>query len=898
MLEQGFIKQNFVGTEGFQWWIGQVAPEETWKDNIPAAPQRSNSDIMGFGERYKVRIMGYHTANVDDLPDEQLPWASVMYPVTAGGGGRGSYANANITQGTFVFGFFIDGTNCQQPVIMGCLGYNEYNKVMKNPTGLGNTTLPSFGARTGYIPAETKISPAGTKVIPGGIQAESSNIGNRPVVNEYSSEGIGAGKNNQEMASFVAKETDTPKDPLPATSKCEPMPVGKMQRQLQNILQEVEKVRRAQTDYRYSVTMASGNEQAKIDSLVQKAAKFVAGSMKYVYGEIEKSVLNSVNKGIKQISNNLMPNEQHTLKGRVDSVNDIIACLFKRLTEGLFSMAFNFLSQMVTRAVNITRCFVDQFIGRILGQMMGTIDGIVQGAVGGLRAMMALGAGLSGSIPNLNISTNVTALIADVLSFLTCEEDPECSDVKDWSILGGAGSLASTDISSILGTMGSVATQAAADLAGQAAAGVGLPVPSASDLDSLSIDFSSVSGQNCMDGSSSSTDPVSCGPPLVSFLGGQGSTPPVGNALISAAGSVLGVDLIRFGFNVNSNMSISINDTCGSGNGAVVTPVFGDVSFWRATDESTNSNPPTNPDDWERITDDYAGVSTSATAWRPTTNYEVGDIVQTATNGTSNPTSPVNGTMGNGIGAGGTIGSLTGIVAVNVTRGGVDYLPGPDGSTGGDGRTWARPDDTSIIREDGVREIPRAPGNVMSVTPGDQVLLPPGTSVTLEPSGEQIIGGSNQRVTTEGSFTTPVGLGTTTRGGYPSGDGSYPVVLSIDKINIMGPGISYKSGDRVVINPDRGATAEIDVNNMGNITAVRVTSPGEGFQEIPQVYVESDTGFNGELNPRFRIDRVSDDEIASPQLQDKIVSVVDCVGVVPDSLYAPCKNCTDTSMVW
>ena len=45
MLEQGFIKQNFVGTEGFQWWIGQVAPEETWKDNIPASPQRSNSDI-------------------------------------------------------------------------------------------------------------------------------------------------------------------------------------------------------------------------------------------------------------------------------------------------------------------------------------------------------------------------------------------------------------------------------------------------------------------------------------------------------------------------------------------------------------------------------------------------------------------------------------------------------------------------------------------------------------------------------------------------------------------------------------------------------------------------------------------------------------------------------------
>ena len=68
---------------------------------------------------------------------------------------------------------------------------------------------------------------------------------------------------------------------------------------------------------------------------------------------------------------------------------------------------------------------------------------------------------------------------------LPCEEDPECSDTKDFNILSGAGSLASTDVASILGTMGSVAAQAAADVAGQVAAGVGIPVPSASDLDNL-----------------------------------------------------------------------------------------------------------------------------------------------------------------------------------------------------------------------------------------------------------------------------------------------------------------------------------------------------------------------------------------------------------------------------
>ena len=85
---------------------------------------------------------------------------------------------------------------------------------------------------------------------------------------------------------------------------------------------------------------------------------------------------------------------------------------------------------------------------------------------------------------------------------------------------------------------------------------------------------------------------------------------------------------------------------------------------------------------------------------------------------------------------------------------------------------------------------------------------------------------------------------------------------------------------------------------MGSITNVRVTSSGEGFQQMPQVYVKSGTGFNAELNPRFRIDRVSDAAVEEPSVQDNIIEVIDCVGQIPTSLYAPCKSCTDTSMVW
>ena len=31
MLDQGMFKNHFVGRDGFVWWIGQIADENTWK---------------------------------------------------------------------------------------------------------------------------------------------------------------------------------------------------------------------------------------------------------------------------------------------------------------------------------------------------------------------------------------------------------------------------------------------------------------------------------------------------------------------------------------------------------------------------------------------------------------------------------------------------------------------------------------------------------------------------------------------------------------------------------------------------------------------------------------------------------------------------------------------------
>ena len=68
---------GFVGSQ-FPWWLGQVADSSSWRDNIIDTKYEVPEDCPGWGYRYKVRIIGLHDEG-DLIPDDQLPWAQVMY---------------------------------------------------------------------------------------------------------------------------------------------------------------------------------------------------------------------------------------------------------------------------------------------------------------------------------------------------------------------------------------------------------------------------------------------------------------------------------------------------------------------------------------------------------------------------------------------------------------------------------------------------------------------------------------------------------------------------------------------------------------------------------------------------------------------------------------------------
>jgi len=114
MIEESLLKSNYIGKDGFSWWIGQVAHPDYWKK----AADYFNGD---WNYRCKVRIIGYHPFSGSVLSDEDLPWAQVMIDPAFGSAQGGTGKTLDLKGGETCFGFFLDGDDAQQPVVLGLL---------------------------------------------------------------------------------------------------------------------------------------------------------------------------------------------------------------------------------------------------------------------------------------------------------------------------------------------------------------------------------------------------------------------------------------------------------------------------------------------------------------------------------------------------------------------------------------------------------------------------------------------------------------------------------------------------------------------------------------------------------------------------------------------------------
>ena len=147
------MNNYFMGQDGFSWFIGVVEDR--------ADPEKAS--------RVRVRWLGYNTTDIQERPTEDLPWATVMMPVTAGANSGIGMSPHFLIEGTWVVGFFRDPAK-QEPVIMGALpGMNttspsEFTIASSSETG-GQSKGGGFKDPNGKYPTELYLDIADTNLL-------------------------------------------------------------------------------------------------------------------------------------------------------------------------------------------------------------------------------------------------------------------------------------------------------------------------------------------------------------------------------------------------------------------------------------------------------------------------------------------------------------------------------------------------------------------------------------------------------------------------------------------------------------------------------------------------------------------------------------------------------------
>ena len=389
---------GFLGG-GFNWWIGQIADDSAWRDNIVPSKFENKDSIPGWGRRYKVRIIGLHDREETSIPSDQLPWAQVMYPTTAGGGQAAASQTSNLRQGMFVFGFFMDGQEQQVPVIMGILG-NNAQTVLGTTVG---TDKSNFSPTSGYatpangdkdtnikVPDEGLVtnkpkSPEQAKECsppPSGVSV--NKYGLRPdlpltkaqfqdqqsAIIEADARGLTGSDRTNFIQSAVSKgiqdrcsELNSPTSPTRPGATRENADavhevsvadvkrndlyqkktilvnpcdmVGSALKAIKTILDNLTSEIDKILHAAQSYIDAASSIISDIKALIADAACQIAKYMKVVFDKIMEYILKLINKSLSKTVQTVPPNQRYKYLDIKDKITEIITCLYSKITNSL-----------------------------------------------------------------------------------------------------------------------------------------------------------------------------------------------------------------------------------------------------------------------------------------------------------------------------------------------------------------------------------------------------------------------------------------------------------------------------------------------------------------------------------------------------------------------------------
>ena len=474
MEGSALFNPGFLGSS-FMWWVGQIADDSTWRDNAQAGVYEDKNAVPGWGRRYKVRIIGLHDQGETEIPSDQLPWANVMYPITAGGFQTNSGQTPNLRQGNMVFGFFLDGQDQQVPVIMGVLGNNSQT-ILSQTIGDNSVTNAQAGsiAKSGYatgarskgnatevVPDQDKVvkQPAKQPAAPGSLDATlaAENAAVDAALAAEKSKEAGPGAEPQPGASLENESVQqiTAGD-VKRNEKCEEKIVlmkpddmigsamKGIQTAIENLTKKIDKYLQALQSYVDAVSSTITDIKNLIMSISQEICKY----MKIIFDKIMEYVLKILNKALNAVVAAMPSSLRYQFGDMKEILTEEILCLYNKMMEGMCDTIAGALNDAINpdqlekdandRANNgvddngnlngaptnprVSTCYAEDLVSQVLAGRKSQIDSannnLVENMNSYLEDVTAQLAGVSGAISgasdSLNSLTDIKNLIPDI----------------------------------------------------------------------------------------------------------------------------------------------------------------------------------------------------------------------------------------------------------------------------------------------------------------------------------------------------------------------------------------------------------------------------------------------------------------------------------------------------
>ena len=618
MIENNLLKTNFTGKDGFRWWIGQIAPEKVQGDQL-------NGTGNAWGCRLKVRIYGYHPADLTELPDEDLPWAQILLSSQGGSGRANRSQSLRVAPGDTVLGFFLDGDDAQLPVVLGIFAntgkYYTSDKSYKSP-------FKPFTGYTSKVKANSDFIAKNESGDSSSMSQKSPRFLTNEIVEDLNAQ-VEEGKAKlQQLVDSEELRNRLGSGITEATSELnEVLESGAIETGIKNTIANTKPIieglqkkfayidTQAFKDIGREVVFASGAAAAADNS---KATNNIKNALKNTLSEMKSLTVKESFKGIFEGAEEIVSASKGMIKdmvnttfdslspqlndglhklykdeygkilaktgnialakkaataaqfamiGPVMSIQDKMPCVVKKVTENLVGDVANLLTSFTNNVENFTDCIGDQFIGALFNDIIGGINNELAGVIGGVANIFP-----SGDIEGLLRSKADDLLgVANIFSDCDIPDADLGGKTNAWIIGGGPSGI---NLENIAGKVLSIAN--AAQELKEVAASPGGVLGNLGVFDFMRPDVSTP-------GFSSQLSSCYTGPPLdcagikINLFGGGGTgavaVPILGNIVKNTFGKksagLIGVRLLSAGLGYKSAPFVEITDTCRKGYGAV-----------------------------------------------------------------------------------------------------------------------------------------------------------------------------------------------------------------------------------------------------------------------------------------------------------------------------------------